>query len=99
MKVLKNDFKRYQSYLTDILKGRLEWFEYFNNLERLRRLQQKANWRLYYQKPIFSSLLFIIYLPTKLLKIFEGTRNKYYLSKIENEIKVIQDEIKKFNED
>jgi len=99
MKMLKNDFKRYQSHLTDILKGRLEWFEYFNNLEKLRRLQQKANWRLYYQKPVISLLLLIIYLPTKLLKTFEGMRNKYYLSQIENEIKVIQDEIKKFNDD
>ena len=68
MKMLKNDFKRYQSHLTDILKGRLEWFEYFNHLEKLRRLQQKANWRLYYQKPVISLLLLIIYLPTKLLK-------------------------------
>ena len=96
-----NNSNKYINHIEKILKYREELHDYFLNLEKLNQVQKRANISLFFQKPLFCFFRYIFYLPVNLLNMIDKANNKFYLAKIENEIKVLKDEInniKKSNE-
>tara|TARA_B100001093_G_C26830425_1_gene1015868 strand:- start:2300 stop:2605 length:306 start_codon:yes stop_codon:yes gene_type:complete len=87
------NYNKYYNNLKLILKQREEWRDYFKELVEINHLQKRANWRLFFKIPIFYLLRSFLYLPIIVIKIIEKVSNQYYLSKLENEIEVLKDEI------
>ena len=91
MRKLNNN--KYYNNLKSILKQKEEHRNYFQELVKLNRLQKKADWRLFFKIPIFYFFRFLLYLPSNIIKKFEVTSNKYYLSKLNNEVELLKNEI------
>ena len=86
--------RRYFKNLRDILYYKLETLEYYERMIRLRELQKRAYWRLFFEKPIFFLLRSIILLPTLIWKFFDRSYDKFYITKLRNEIDILRIEIK-----
>mgnify|MGYP001291497605 CR=1 FL=1 len=91
MKQFNNN--KYYNNLKSILKQKEEYRSYFQQLVELNRLQKKANWRLFFKIPMLYFFRSLLYLPINIIKKFEETSNQYYLSKLDNEVEVLKNEI------
>ena len=73
---------------------KLETLEYFERLVRLQELQKRASSRLFFERPILSMLRAMVYLPTHIWKYIDRKYDRFYVSKLKNEIEVLRIEIK-----
>ncbi|MDB9795883.1 hypothetical protein OAB44_00590 [Pelagibacteraceae bacterium] len=89
----KISINKYYNSLRSILKDRQELFYYFDERVKIDKLQKKANLRLFFKMPIFYFLRSVLYLPINLSKLVKKISNHYYLLKMDNEIKVLKDEL------
>ena len=89
-----DNFGKYFNNLRVILKYKLETLEYFERLVRLQELQKRASSRLFFERPILSVLRAMVYLPTHIWKYIDRKYDRFYVSKLKNEIEILRIEIK-----
>tara|TARA_B100001057_G_scaffold20494_1_gene18897 strand:+ start:585 stop:926 length:342 start_codon:yes stop_codon:yes gene_type:complete len=93
MKLPKKDLNRYHSALQVSIKNRKEWITYYLIKLRWKTLRSEVNRHMIWNNPIISIFLFLIYLPTKLLKYSEYLKLKYELKETQKEIEVLEKEV------
>ena len=85
---------RYFNNLRRILRSKLESLDYYEQVVRYQELEKKAYLRLLFQRPIYCTLRSIVYLPINILRYLDRIADRFYLSKIKNEVDVLRNEIK-----
>ena len=90
----KENMSRYFNNLRRILRSKLESLDYYEQLVRYQELEKKAYLRLLFQRPIYCTLRSIVYLPINILRYLDRIADRFYLSKIKNEVDVLRNEIK-----
>ena len=86
--------KKYYNNLRSVLRYKEECRSYFQELDKLNRLQKKANWNLFLKIPLLYLLRFFLYLPVNTLRLLKTASDRFYLLKLNNEVEVLKDEIK-----
>ena len=89
---------RYFNNLRRILRGKLELLDYYEQVVRYQELEKKAFLRLVFQRPVYCILRSIVYLPINILRYLDRIADRFYLSKIKNEVDVLRNEIKYIQE-
>ena len=90
----EENMSRYFNNLRRILRSKLESLDYYEQVVRYRELEKKAYLRLLFQRPIYCTLRSIVYLPINILRYLDRIADRFYLSKIKNEVDVLRNEIK-----
>ena len=90
----KENMSRYFNNLRRILRSKLESLDYYEQVVRYQELEKKAYLRLLFQRPIYCTLRSIVYLPINILRYLDRIADRFYLSKIKNEVDVLRNEIK-----
>ena len=90
----EENLSRYFNNLRRILRSKLETLDYYEQVVRYRELEKKAYLRLLFQRPIYCTLRSIVYLPINILRYLDRIADRFYLSKIKNEVDVLRNEIK-----
>ena len=90
----KENMSRYFNNLRRILRTKLESLDYYEQVVRYQELEKKAYLRLLFQRPIYCTLRSIVYLPINILRYLDRIADRFYLSKIKNEVDVLRNEIK-----
>ena len=85
---------KYFNNLRRILRSKLESLDYYEQVVRYQELEKKAYLRLLFQRPIYCTLRSIVYLPINMLRYLDRIADRFYLSKIKNEVDVLRNEIK-----
>ena len=90
----EENMSRYFNNLRRILRSKLESLDYYEQVVRYQELEKKAYLRLLFQRPIYCTLRSIVYLPISILRYLDRIADRFYLSKIKNEVDVLRNEIK-----
>ena len=90
----EENMSRYFNNLRRILRSKLESLDYYEQVVRYQELEKKAYLRLLFQRPIYCTLRSIVYLPINMLRYLDRIADRFYLSKIKNEVDVLRNEIK-----
>lgn len=90
----EENMSRYFNNLRRILRSKLESLDYYEQVVRYQELEKKAYLRLLFQRPIYCTLRSIVYLPINILRYLDRIADRFYLSKIKNEVDVLRNEIK-----
>ena len=90
----EENMSRYFNNLRRILRSKLESLDYYEQVVRYQELEKKAYLRLLFQRPIYCTLRSIAYLPINILRYLDRIADRFYLSKIKNEVDVLRNEIK-----
>ena len=90
----EENMSRYFNNLRRILRSKLETLDYYEQVVRYQELEKKAYLRLLFQRPIYCTLRSIVYLPINILRYLDRIADRFYLSKIKNEVDVLRNEIK-----
>ena len=90
----EENMSRYFNNLRRILRSKLESLDYYEQVVRYQELEKKAFLRLLFQRPIYCTLRSIVYLPINILRYLDRIADRFYLSKIKNEVDVLRNEIK-----
>jgi len=90
----RENMSRYFNNLRRILRSKLESLDYYEQVVRYQELEKKAYLRLLFQRPIYCTLRSIVYLPINILRYLDRIADRFYLSKIKNEVDVLRNEIK-----
>ena len=84
---------KYFNNLRRILRSKLELLDYYEQVVRYQELEKKAFLRLVFQRPVYCILRSIVYLPINILRYLDRIADRFYLSKIKNEVDVLRNEI------
>lgn len=90
----EENMSRYFNNLRRILRSKLESLDYYEQVVRYQELEKKAYLRLLFQRPVYCTLRSIVYLPINILRYLDRIADRFYLSKIKNEVDVLRNEIK-----
>ena len=90
----RENMSRYFNNLRRILRSKLESLDYYEQVVRYQELEKKAYLRLLFQRPVYCTLRSIVYLPINTLRYLDRIADRFYLSKIKNEVDVLRNEIK-----
>ena len=90
----EENMSRYFNNLRRILRSKLELLDYYEQVVRYQELEKKAYLRLLFQRPVYCTLRSIVYLPINILRYLDRIADRFYLSKIKNEVDVLRNEIK-----
>ena len=93
MKLPKKDLNKYHYALQECIRSRKDWITYYTIRLRCRNLKSKVNLHMLWNNPIFTSLIWLINLPTLVYRYFNTLKLKYELEEIETEIKILKDEM------
>ena len=93
MKLPKKELNRYHYALQESIRSRKEWITYYTIRIRWKKLRQKVSYHMLWNNPVISIILWILNLPSLMLKFLDTQKLKYELKETEAEIKVLQDEM------
>ena len=93
MKLLKHELNRYHRSVQECIRRRKEWITYYSIKLRWKKMRKEVDTFMVWNNPIMSFFLNIIYLPIKILKIYENIKIKHDMRKTEKEIEVLEKEL------
>ena len=93
MKLPKKERNRYHKALQESIRSRKEWITYYTIRIRWKKLRQRASYYMRCNNPIIGIFLWILNLPSSMLKFLDTQKLKYELKETEAEIKVLEDEM------
>ena len=93
MKLPKHELNKYHIWLQECIRTRKEWVYYYQIRLRCKMLTSEVYYFMSMKKPFISLLLFIVYLPSNILKFFENLNFSYELKRLEKEIEVMEKEL------
>ena len=93
MNLSKKDLNKYHFALQECVRSRNIWITYLCVKLRWNKLNSKVDICMQWSNPFMNLFLYIIYLPTKVFKLFNNIYTRYELKKMETEINVLKKEL------